>query len=177
MKEFMKSFTRVTDKICGYVNWFSMATVACMMLLITADVVAKQIFGSPIDGCYEVCQLILSTLVFSSWAYVQTVHAHIHVTMFVSKFPQKLRFLSFGITAVVSAATMAIATVAVYYQIIDKFHSRECTGVLMLPYWPFYIFELLAFGLLSVVLLRDAVKAIWAMFDQEFAEEVQSTWV
>lgn len=172
----MDRITTVTDNVCRYLSVFSMVTIVLMMVLICADIVLGNIFKMPIAGLYEVCQVTLTTLVFSSWAYTQTKHGHIHVVMFVSKMPQKLRFFCFALTSFLSTIVMGIACGAVFKQIIRTYISQECTGTLMLPYWPFYIFEMLAFGLMTIVLLRDAVKAALAMWNDEFAEEIQATW-
>jgi TRAP-type C4-dicarboxylate transport system permease small subunit len=154
-----------------------MAVIIAMMFLISTDVVLGKVFNFRITGAYEISQMILSILVFSSWAYTQTVHGHIHVVMFVSKMPRKLRFSCYGLTSVISMATMAVAGYAVYHQIIAKYVSNERTGTLLIAHWPFYIFEFVALILLSVVLLRDAIKSIAAMVNNDFAEEIQSTWV
>jgi TRAP-type C4-dicarboxylate transport system permease small subunit len=177
MKSFMNKFTLVTDKICYYVSYLSMAVIVIMMFLISIDVALGKLFNFRITGTYEISQMILSVLVFSSWAYTQTVHGHIQVVMFVSKMPQKLRFFCYGLTSIVSMATMIIAGYAVYHQILAKYVSNERTGTLLIAHWPFYIFEFVALILLSVVLLRDAIKSIAAMVSNEFAEEIQSTWV
>lgn len=176
MKKTMDRITTVTDNVCRYLSFFSMVTIVIMMVMICADIVLGNIMRMPIAGLYEVCQVILTTLVFSSWAYTQTVHGHIHVVMFVSKMPQKLRFVCFALTSFLSTGVMGIACYAVFKQIIRTYISRECTGTLMIPYWPFYIFEMLAFGLMTIVLLRDALKAVFAIWDKEFAEEIQATW-
>ena len=176
MKKTMDKITKVTDNICRYVSFFSMLTIIIMMVLVCVDIVLGNIFKRPIAGVYEMCQVILTTLVFSSWAYTQTVHGHIHVIMFVSKFPQKIRFICFALTSLFSTGIMGIACYAVFKQMLSVMRTRECTGTLMIPYWPFYIFEGVAFGLLTVVLLRDAVKAVLAIGNKEFAEEIQSTW-
>lgn len=176
MKKTMDQITIVTDKVCQYLSVFSMVTIVAMMIMVCADIVLGNIFKMPIAGLYEVCQVFLTTLVFSSWAYTQTKHGHIHVVMFVSKMPQKLRFISFALTSYLSTVVMGIACYAVFKQILVVFRSQECTGTLMIPYWPFYIFEMLAFGLLTIVLLRDAIKATIAIWNQEFAEEIQATW-
>jgi TRAP-type C4-dicarboxylate transport system permease small subunit len=154
-----------------------MAVILVLMFLVSTDVVLGKFFNIRITGAYEISQMILSTLVFSAWAYTQTVHGHIHVVMFVSKMPQKLRFFCYGLTSVISMATIAVAGYAVYHQIIAKYISKERTGTLLIEHWPFYIFEFVALILLSVVLLRDAIKSVAAMVDSEFAEEIQSTWV
>lgn len=176
MKSALQKITTVTDKICYYVSFFSMAMIVLMMVMVTIDVVLK-IFKLTVPGCYEICQMALATLVFSSWAYTQSVHGHIHVTMFISKFPQKLRFVCYGLTSLVSVATMVFGFIGVYSQIGSVRASGECTGTLLIPYWPFYIFEFVAMILLAIVLFRDAVKAILAIWDKEMAEEIQAEWV
>ena len=176
MKKFMDRLTKGSDRVCYYVSYISMAVIIIMMSLITVDVLLSHLFNIRIPGAYEVSQMILSTLVFSSWAYTQTVHGHIHVVMFISKMPQKLRFFCYGLTSIISMVTMVIASYAVYNQILAKFASNERTGTLLIPHWPFYIFEFVALILLSIVLLRDTIKSVWAMFNKEFAEEIQSTW-
>ncbi len=177
MKKFMKAFTIVTDKIGYYVCYFSMLTVVIIMLIMTADVVCSHLFNTRILGAYEVTSCLLSTLVFSSWAYTQTEHGHIHVVMFIKKFPPKLRFIAFGVTSAISTIVMGIATYAVYLQMIAKFNNEEATAVLMIPHWPFYVFELVAFGLMTIILCRDTITAFMAMGDQEIADDVTQHWV
>ncbi|MCF0121535.1 MAG: TRAP transporter small permease [Oscillospiraceae bacterium] len=176
MKRTMDKITTVTDAVCTIFAYISMAMIIILMLMVCLDVVLGNIFKSPIPGMYEICQLMLSMVVFTSWAYTQTVHGHIHVTMFVSKMPQKLRFFCFSLTSFIATAVLGIGTYAVYKQILVKKLSGEATGTLQLPFWPFYIFELVAFGLLTILLLRDAIKAAMAMFDKEMADEIQATW-
>ncbi len=176
MKKFMDRFTAITDKICEVVSWFGMFTVFLLMVLITIDVIMTKL-GKPIAGMYEVSCVLLSTLVFFSWAYTQVVHGHIHVVMFVGKMPRILRFICFGLTSVLSAVVMGVASYALIGIIKTKMSTGECTGTLMIPYWPFYIVEFVAFLLLTIVLARDAIKAVMAIGNREIAEEIQSTWV
>lgn len=176
MKQTMDKITAVTDKICEIVSIFSMITIVFLMVTICIDVVTGNIFDNPIPGVYEVCQVILTTLVFSSWAYTQCKHGHIHVTMFVSRMPQKLRFFCFAFTSFLSTFVMGFASYAVWIAIFEKKASGECTGTLQIPYWPFYCIEFIAFVMLTVILLRDAVKATMAMVNKEMAEEIQATW-
>lgn len=176
MKQTMDKITRVTDKLCEIVSWFSMITIMFLMITICIDVVTGNIFNRPIPGIYEVCQVILTTLVFTSWAYTQCHHGHIHVTMFVARMPQGLRFFCFAVTSYISTFVMAIATYAVYLNIWDKMASGECTGTLQIPYWPFFLLEAIAFAFFTLILLRDSVKATLAMFNKEIAEEIQASW-
>lgn len=177
MKKVFDPITRVTDKLCYYISFFSMAVAVFMALMLTVDVILRKLpFGWTVPGAYEITQVFLSTFVFSSWAYTQTVHGHIHVVMFIQKMPQKLRFFCYGLTSLLSVATMIFAAYAVYFQIFAVKKSGESTANLLIPYWPFYIFEFAAFVMLAIVLLRDAIKAVCAIFSAELAEEIQTDW-
>lgn len=179
MKRTFDQITKVSDKVCYFVSYFSMIVAIMMALMLTADVVLRKVTSGAVSikGCYEITQMLLSTFIFSSWAYTQAVHGHIHVVMFIQKMPQKLRFFCYGLTSLLSVATMAFAAYAVYHQIFNVMKTGESTANLMIPYWPFYIFEFVAFLLLSIVLLRDALKAVIAIWDHELAEEIQADWV
>ena len=176
MKKFMAGYTLVGNKVCYYLCYVSMLIVAVMMVLMFVDSMLGLFANTRIMGSYELVQVMLSVLVFSSWAYTQTVHGHINVVMFIRLMPQKLRFFCYGLTSILSTLTMIFATYGVWKMIQDKISNREATATLMIPYWPFYIFELLAFGLLAIMLLCDAIKAVAAIFDKEYADEIMSTW-
>ena len=178
----MKGVTVVTDKICYWVSYFSMIVTVLMAVLLTADVILRKVtplFGDAwsIKGCYEITQMALCTFVFSTWAYTQSVHGHIHVTMFVSKMHQKPKFICFAFTSLLSTATMAFGAYAAFFQVGVVKASGESTANLLIPYWPFYIFEFVALALLAVVLLRDTIKAIMAIWDEETAAEIEKEWV
>ncbi len=177
----MKNVTVVTDKLCWWFSYISMIVTVLMVVLLTADVILRKVtplFGDAwsIKGCYEVVQMALCAFVFSTWAYTQCVHGHIHVTMFVSKMHQKPKFILFAFTSLLSVATMAFGAYAAFFQINVVRASGECTANLLIPYWPFYLFEFISLALLSVVLLRDAIKAIMAIWDTETAEEIEKEW-
>lgn len=179
MKKVMRGITLVTDKICYYVSYFSMAVAILMALLLTADVILRKVSGNAISikGAYEITQMALCTFIFSSWAYTQTVHGHIAVVMFISKMPQKLRFFFYALTSLLSVVTMAFGTYAAFTQISAVKATGESTANLLIPFWPFYIFEFVALAMLTIVLFRDAIWAIMAIFDKESADYVQKDWV
>jgi TRAP-type C4-dicarboxylate transport system permease small subunit len=176
MRNVLDRITKVTDAICMIVGYCSMAVVIILMLMVVLDIILGNVLRSPIPGMYEVCQVLLTTVVFSSWAYTQTQHGHIHVVLFISKFPQKLRFFCFGFTGLLSCAVTGVATYALVKQVALLMKTGECTGTLQIPYWPFYIFELVAFAMLTVVMLLDAIKAFYAMTDDEMAAKIEALW-
>ena len=173
----LDKITKVSDNLCRYVSWLSMIMCVVMTILLVVDVLGRKIGIFTIKGCYEIIQMCLCTFIFSTWSYVQSVHGHIHVVMFIQKMGKVARFICFGVTSVISTVTMGVGAYAVYKQIFNMIDSGESTANLLIPFWPFYIIECVAFVLFTVTLLIDCVKAFVAMFDHEVAEEVQSTWV
>lgn len=180
----LNGVTKVTDKVCEIVSYFSMAVAAFLCIVLFLDVVLRKItalgdgsWNISLTGVYEMCQVGLSMFIFSSWAYVQTVHGHIHVVMFIQKFPQKLRFICFSFTSLLSTFTMVFAAYGLWSKIFDVMNSGEKTANLQIPYWPFYAFEFAAFVLLAVVLFLDAIKAVVAIFSKDMAAEIQASWV
>ena len=176
MKKVMKGYTLVTNKLCYYVCYIGMILIAAMMVIMFVDSMLGLFANYRITGIYELVQCLLLVVVFTSWAYTQTVHGHIHVTMFINMMPQKLRFFCFAITSFVSVATMVFATWGVGKGVGEKMASHEITATLMIPIWPLFVVECVVFGLFTLVLLGDAIKAVIAMFDKETADEIQSTW-
>lgn len=176
MKSAVLTATGVVKKVCWYVCFLSMLMVVLMMLLMFADAMLGLAFNSRILGSYELVQCMLCILVFTSWAFTQTEHGHIHVVMFVRMMPRKLRFICFSITSLLSTGTMGFATYALIGAIKSKIASGECTGTLLIPYWPFYVFEFVAFLVFTLALLCDTLKAILAIFDEKVAEDVMQNW-
>ena len=177
MKPVLDKITKVSDKVCYGVSWLSMAMCVIMTVLLVVDVLGRKIGIFTIKGCYEIIQMCLCTFIFSTWSYVQSIHGHIHVVMFIQKMGKIARFICFGVTSVISTVTMGIGAYAVYKQIFTMIKTGESTANLLIPFWPFYIVECVAFVLFTITLLIDCVKAFVAMFNEEVATEVQSTWV
>lgn len=176
MKKFINVYERLCEKTCYGMSFISMICIAFMMVLMTIDVLLSLIINKRIMGAYELTQVALLLVVFSSWAYTQTQHGHIHVVMFINMMPQGLRFFCYGITSLISTVTMGFASYAVWLGIWEKKAAGEATANLLIPFWPLYIIEFLAFVLMTICLLQDTIKAIYAMSNKEAAEEIQKHW-
>ncbi len=172
----MKKFTQVSNQISKYVSYLSMAAALFIMLYMTLDVILRHLFDSPIKGGYEMTTLAMVILIFTSWSYTQTVNGHIHVTMLIRKLPVSIRFVFFSVTSFLSAIVIGIATYATLLQTIYLHEKGTCTGMLLIPHWPFMLIECIALGFFAIILLRDAIRAVMAISNVELANEIQSTW-
>lgn len=172
----MEIFTKITDKLSGYIIYLSMGGAAFLMVYMTLDVVLRQLFNSPIKGGYEISTLVMSVMIFTSWSYTQTEHKHIHVTMFLRMMPQIPRFICFGITSVLSTVVLGFATYAAFLQTIHFFNKGTSTGMLLIPQWPFVLIECISLAFFTLVLFRDSLKSILAIVNKKYAKEIMKHW-
>jgi TRAP-type C4-dicarboxylate transport system permease small subunit len=172
----MKRATKLINSLCRWVSYVSMAATVVIMLLVVVDVACRSLFNKPIIGVYDVVTLLMTVLVFSSWSYAQTEHAHVHVTMFVGKMPKTCRFVTFGLTSVLSTGYMVYATWAAYEQTLANYSGNSHSGTVAIPYWPFSALQCVAFVFFTLTLLLDTVKTFCALFRRDIAEEIQSYW-
>jgi len=172
----MEIFTRITDKLSGYIIYLSMGGAAFLMFYMTLDVILRQFFNSPIKGGYEISTLVMSVMIFTSWSYTQSVHKHIHVTMFLRMLPQIPRFICFGTTSLLSTIVLGFGTYAAFLQTIHFYKRGTSTGMLLIPQWPFVLIECISLAFFTLVLLRDALKAVLAIRNETYAEEIMAYW-
>ena len=174
--KFINGFCNAIKKLCYYICYVSMIIVFAMMVIMFLDCMMGLFANTRIRGSYELVQVILSVVVFMSWAYTQTQHGHIHVVMFIRKFPTKLRFVIFAFVSLLSTVVMSIASYGVLRMIMDKMANNEKTATLLIPYWPFYMIEFIAFIIFTLALLGDTFKAFAAIVNKDAAEDIMSTW-
>ena len=173
----MEKATQIINKLCHYVSYLSMASIAVIMFLVTCDAAMRQIFNKPIAVSYDIVTLLLTVIVFSSWSYAQTKHAHIHVTMFCSMLPRTIRFLAFGLTSLISTVYVGFMAFAAYEQIFHMIANGDTGGTWKVPIWPFVLIQFIALAIFALTLLLDTIKAFLALKSEHFADEVQSIWV
>lgn len=177
MKKFLSRYTKLTDNICYYMSFISMFMIFFMLVLMTVDVLLNLIIGVRILGAYELCTSALVLVVFSSWAYTQSQHGHIHVVLFIRKFPVKVRFLCFALTSAFSCVVLILGARGVFLSMLEKIASGDSTANLMIPLWPLVLIEFIGFVLTAFVLLKDCINAFYAVVNKEAAAEIEQTWV
>lgn len=132
----------------GYVSGFVMVA---MMLLMVIDFTLRFLFDSPILGSFELTQLCMVLIVSGSFAYAQTEDGHVRITMFVDRFPMRLRSLIQGFGLLLGAAMMILVAYAGFLQGGESADRGQITSVLGIPVYPFYY--LLGAGILIYVLV------------------------
>lgn len=172
----MLRYERMIGRATFVVSLVSYAGVLAIMLLNVADVFMAKAFTAPIQGTYEITEVLLLCTVMASFAYAQSRHAHINMGMVLKRFPRSVALFLYALMGVLSAATAGAVGYAAILQAQSAMDRGSVTAVLKIPLVPFYYVEAVAMSIFALVLLFDAILAFVAMRKDEYAEAVISTW-
>ena len=165
----LKKITTAVSAVT-YVGFFA------IMLLIVLDVTLRKLLNSPVPGAYELVQYALMASVFASFAYCQSERGHIHITMLIRLMPQKLRFAAYSFTGLLSAVIAGYLGYAAIRQAKQAFEFNYTTGLLKFAVFPFFWIMAVAMFLFTIAILFDVMRSVIAMFNKEFADEIQKDW-
>ena len=172
----MLKLGRMIDRATLVVSMVSYIGVFAIMMLNVADVFMAKSFTKPIQGAYEITEVLLLCTVMASFAYAQSQKAHINMGMVLKRFPRSLALVLFGIMGLFSAATAAAVGYAAVLQAQSAMERGSVTSVLNISLYPFYWVEAVAMFFFAVVLLYDAVFAFMAIRNEKYEEIVKSGW-
>ncbi len=163
----MKTLEKVIKKITGIVAIISYVGFVGIMLLTVVDIILRLTTGESILGVYEIVERTMVCAVFASFAYTQSEHGHVSITLLISKYPKKLRFIMLAFNNVLCVAASILVAYAAYTQEEVARTSNYTTGILYIPLFPFYWVEIVAMIVLAVAFLLDAIKPVIAIWNKE----------
>lgn len=166
----------IVNKISNAISYVSFACFLAICLLSVADVIGQRVFNNPILGAYELVERMMLCAVFCAFAYGQTQKSHINMTLVIAKLPRVPQMIVFSLMSLLSAAMALVLTYAAGVQIGVAYTAGTVTGMLHIPLWPFYIVECAAMAVFTLTLAYDTALSVGAIFSEELAEDVRSSW-
>ena len=166
----------ILEKITMVFATVAVIAVAFMMFAISFDVIGRWITHSAIKGIYELTEMAMSMGVFGAFSYTQIKHGHVHVTLLIEHFPQKLRMFSYALTSLITTVVMFAIAYAAWIQSFAAAQQNRVTSILKIPFQPFYIFEAVAMAFFAIVLLFDTIRCFIGVGNKKVADDIQSTW-
>ena len=163
-------------RVTTTVSVISYVGFSAIMLLIVVDVTLRKMLNSPVPGAYEVVQYMLMAAVFPSFAYCQSERGHVHITMLIRVFPQKLRFAAYSFTGLLSAAIAGYLGYAAIRQANQAYAGNYTTGLLKFSVFPFFWVMAITMFIFTIAIFFDVIRSLIAMFNREFADEIQKDW-
>jgi C4-dicarboxylate transporter DctQ subunit len=151
---------RRIDRISGII---AEALVFLLMLLVTAEIIGRHIFGSPIPGQVETAILALVLILYLGVAYTQLERGHIRVELFVSRVKGKKRELVEALSLFLSLIVSVLMLWATAEQARISVLGREfVTGIIAFPVWPGRCAVTFGFALLSFTIIIQICNHIIA---------------
>lgn len=146
------------------------AVIAVVMFLTVADVVGRKFFNKPITGTFEISEMLLVIVVFSTAAYCQLLRGHVTIDLLVERFSQKVRDIIDSVMYVVFLVTFALLSWQLYVYAIDILNQKTVSGTIMLPIYPFAFIAALGSTLLCLLVFMDLMRYISKVIGNEAVE-------
>jgi TRAP-type C4-dicarboxylate transport system permease small subunit len=128
-----------------------------MMLLTCADVVLR-LFRRPVPGTYEIVGFLGTVVIAFAMAYTSLEKGHIAVELLVQRLPRKLQSGIEAAVSLIGAVLFGLLTWQSFIYAGDLRHSGEVSVTLTMPIYPFIYGIAAGSGLLTLVLLVEALR-------------------
>ena len=110
--------------------------IVAMTLLTCIDVVARYIFNAPIDGAFELTQLLLAALIFTALPLTTAAGEHVDVELFAVAAGPRFQPVFRAISGVVSAAVLLVLSWRLWAHAGRLLEDGAVTNSLGLPFAP-----------------------------------------
>ncbi len=155
----MKHLDQIMEALSWRVSQVAQVALVTVMALIVANVLIR-IPWKPIPGTVEMVEILGSILLGLGIAYCHQRKGHIAVGVLVNRFSRRKQALVDSITGLLALIFMAVLS----YQMLQLGESMLArgytTGHLEIPIAPFIYLVGVGFIMLSLIILRDFIKAV-----------------
>ena len=150
----METLNNVIRRIAAACGIAGEVTVCLLMLLVTAEIVARHVFGSPIPGQVEMAVLSLTVIVYLGLAHAQSQRDHIRVEVFICRFEGRKREAFEALALLICLVPTIFMLCATTKQAYISVRGHEfVTGIISFPVWPSRCIVSLGLALLAFVLV------------------------
>jgi len=159
------AYKRIIGDFSHKLAYLAVALILAMMMLTVADVFLRYFFNAPINGAYEVTELMMVLIFAPTLAWTAMRGANVRVDLLLGKFPNRVQGVFDSVTCLLSLFVTGIITWFTVPQAMFMYKIKTVSDQLEIPFYPFYIviaigFFLLFFALTTSLLdfLKKAVK-------------------
>lgn len=152
-------FDRLLARTSDVLGVLAGAALVLMMLHITAEVIARYVFASPLHGTVEIVSTYyMVAVVFLPLALIERVNGHIIVELLSKHFPARAQELLIAVVALVSAAFFLAFAWQTWGDALTKYEiGEQALGTVAVTVWPTRFYIPVGCALLGVVLIRKAI--------------------
>jgi TRAP-type C4-dicarboxylate transport system permease small subunit len=162
----MKAVTAIYHGVISIFAWIAGIATFLMMIMVTADVIGRNLFNNPITGTVEiVSNYNMVMLAFLPLALIARERGHIIVELFTSWMKRRARTALDAAVAVVTLVYMTAFTWKAIDIAQSKTRIRDAkeSGAGFIEIWPSRWVVVAGFGLMTVVVAVVLIKDIRAV--------------
>jgi TRAP-type C4-dicarboxylate transport system permease small subunit len=89
----MADIWRPLEKVVVVLGTAGTICILILMCLTTADVVLRYVFNRPINGAYEISEILMLSAVFLGMGYTQLFHEHVNADLFVNRLSEHTKLI------------------------------------------------------------------------------------
>lgn len=141
-------------------NLVGLGFVLVIIILTTADVVARYFLDRPLKGVLEVSEFLLAAMVFLGIAYTQSVRGHIRVDMLVSRFSRRTQLIVDTVVQILGLFILVLIVWQSAQHAAFTMKMKETTDLLKIPIAPFKFLVPLGVLVLCLELIVDLLDHI-----------------
>ncbi len=116
---------------------FAMGILCLMMMLTTLDVFGRYFFNKPVQGTFEMTEIMLSAIVFCSLAFCQFGNGHISVDILVNHFSTKTQRSIETLNYIITILVLVLIAIMSFQNGLMVKETGDVTMILGIPIYPF----------------------------------------
>ncbi len=149
--------------------------IGLLMLVITADVLGRLFFNSPITGTSEIVRNSVSAIVFLLIPYVMRARGHVRSTLVLARVPAAVRQTLLALSDLVGFALFALVAWSSWDPMVQGWIRGEFEGFegFKLPVYPIRTVIVAASVLMCLECLSAFIKTLGGEHDESSGEAIE----
>ena len=146
--------------ISRFASRIGFCTLFLMMAIIVIDVILRFLFNKPVQGSYEIVQLMMVCTVSLGISYTGLDKGHVAVGFLISKFSERKQAIINSFNYLVSVILFFFISWKSFVQVSVMKESETTTAMLEWPIYPFVIVLGCCTALLGLVFLTHFIESV-----------------
>jgi len=131
-----------------------------IVVVVTAGVVSRYVFGAPLLGVNEIVELSAVALVMSALPYCTARGDHVAIDVFDHMLGAWGRLIGDLLSRGIAIVILAILTHRAALKALDALEWGDATNMLRMPLWPYYAILAVGAALCALVFAAQALVLI-----------------
>ena len=151
IRKVANALEKALSPIIPIVGNIGSVVIAAVMFLTVADVFGRRFLNKPVTASYEISEMLLVIVIFSTIAYCQLLRGHVAIDLLISRLRQKTQAVINSLVYIIFLVTFGILSWQLYIYAIEVMGKNWVTGTILLPIYPFAFIAAIGCTLLCLV--------------------------